>query len=184
MATFEKVNWIIAVPFSALFIIQIILTFIGGDMESGDGDVDSSIDSDTGIDFQFLTLKNFIAFFTIYGWTGIVCFDMGLGIGISTLISLIAGLIIMVIMASLFYFMGKLTDEGNLNLNNAVGKTCSVYLAIPAKRAGFGKVQVQVQGLQTLNAMTDNEEKIPTGGIVEVLSVINNEILLVKPSSL
>ncbi|MGQ1947828.1 hypothetical protein ACT3CD_12090 [Geofilum sp. OHC36d9] len=184
MVLFEKINWLIALPFSALFIIQIILTFTGGDMDdaSANGDVDSSIDNDLGIDFQFLTLKNLIAFFTIFGWTGIVCFDANLSVGISVLISTIAGTLMMTLMASILYFMSKLADSGTLNLKNAIGKTCSVYLSIPPKRSGLGKVQIQVQGIQTLDAMTDHDEKIATGALVEVKDVINNEILLVQPS--
>jgi hypothetical protein len=184
LATFEKINWFIALPFSALFIIQVILTFFGGDLDStaAEGDSDVSIDSDTGIDFQFLTLKNFIAFFTIFGWTGIACYNAGISNGVSVLISMVAGFIMMTIMASLFYFMGKLTDSGTLNINNAIGKTCSVYLTIPANRNGLGKVQIQVQGYQTLDAMTDHDEPIKTGAIVEVKSILNNEILLVQLS--
>ena len=72
--------------------------------------------------------------------------------------------------------------NGSLNLNNAIGKVGSVYLPIPAKRDGFGKVQIKVQGLQTLDAMTDYEEKIKTGSVVEVIEILNNGILVVKPS--
>jgi hypothetical protein len=85
-------------------------------------------------------------------------------------------------MSSIIYFMGKLSDSGTLNLNNAVGKVGSVYLTIPAKRAGLGKVQIKVQGLQTLDAMTDYDEDIKTGALVEVISIINNEILVVRLS--
>ena len=185
MATFEKINWMIAIPFSVLFVIQIFLTFIGGDIDdmSADGDSDAAIDGDTGIDFQFLTLKNLIAFFTIFGWTGIICIDANLSTGITVLISMFAGTLMMTIMASIIYFMGKLTDSGTLNLNNAIGKTCTVYLPIQPKRNGLGKVQIQVQGLQTLDAMTDSEEEIKTGSVVEVLEVLSNNILLVKPSN-
>lgn len=78
--------------------------------------------------------------------------------------------------------MGKLTESGTLNLNNAVGKVGTVYLTIPAKRGGLGKVQVKVQGLQTLDAFTDNAENIKTGALVEITEIINDEILLVKLS--
>lgn len=181
---FEKIHWTIAIPFSLLFLVQVVLTFLGGDIDGSDaasGDADASIDSDSGIDFQFITLKNLIAFFTIYGWTGIVCISGGLGIGLTTILSLIAGVTMMVIMSAIAYFMGKLTDSGTLDLNNAIGKTGTIYLTIPAKRSGMGKVQIQVQGLQTLDAMTDEEHELPTGGLVEVIQIINNELLLVKP---
>ena len=180
----EKIYWCIAIPFSVLFILQIILTFLGGDIDEieADGDSDISVDHDTGIDFQFLTLKNLVAFFTIFGWAGIACIDGGLGIGKTVIISSISGFIMMSIMASIIYFMGKLTDSGTLNMNNAIGKVGSVYLPIPAKRNGLGKVQVKVQGLRTLDAMTDYEEEIKTGAVVDVVEILNNEILVVKPS--
>ncbi len=180
----EKIYWSIAIPFSFIFVIQIILTFFGGDIDEieADGDSDVSVEGDTGIEFQFITLKNLVAFFTIFGWAGIASLDGGLGISKTVIISTLSGLVMMTIMASIVYFMGKLTDSGTLNLNNAIGKTGSVYLTIPAKRSGLGKVQIKVQGLQTLDAMTDYEEDIKTGGVVDVIEILNNEILVVKPS--
>jgi hypothetical protein len=86
----------------------------------------------------------------------------------------------MVIMASIYYFMGKLTETGTLNFKTAIGKSATVYLFIPAKRKATGKVQLKLQGYRTLDAMTDDEEEIPTGSIVQVVDVINEEILLVK----
>jgi len=184
LALIGKIYWCIAIPFSVLFVIQIILTFFGGDIDDmeADGDADVSIDHDTGIDFQFLTLKNLVAFFTIFGWAGVACLDGGLGVGKTVLISSISGFIMMSVMASIVYFMGKLTDSGTLNMNNAIGKVGSVYLPIPAKREGLGKVQVKVQGLRTLDAMTDYEEEIKTGAVVDIVEILNNEILVVKPS--
>lgn len=178
----EQVFWGIAILFSFFFVIQTVLTFFGGDVDDMDvdGDADASIDTDGGIDFQFLSLKNLIAFFTIFGWTGIICLHSGFGPGFSALIATGAGLIMMVIMASIMYFMGKLVEDGTLKMKNAIGKTGSVYLPIPAKRGGMGKVQIQVQGFQTLDAVTDNETDIPTGAIVEVVEILNNQILIVK----
>lgn len=177
----EKIFWGISVPFSVLFLIQMVMTFLGGDVDDVAADGDADVSGDTGIDFQFLTLKNLIAFFTIFGWTGIICVHIGFGPFISTFIATIAGLIMMVIMASILYFMGKLTEEGTLNLNNAIGKIGNVYLTIPANRKGMGKVQIQVQGLQTLDAITDAEKDIKTGAVVEVIEILNDQILVVYP---
>lgn len=180
----EKIYWCIAIPFSVLFLIQIIMTFFGGDFDGveADGDADVSVESDTGIDFQFITFKNLVAFFTLFGWTGVACLDGGLSVGKSVIISTLAGLIIMSIMATIIYFMGKLTDDGTLSLTNAIGKIGSVYLTLPANRNGKGQVQIKIQGLQTLEAMTDESEDIKTGAVIEVVDVLNNEILLVKTS--
>ncbi len=180
----EQVYWIITIPATLLFIIQLILTFIGGDFDDhSDMDVDAEIDADHGMGFHFITVKNLISFMAIFGWSGLACLDSGLGIGITVFISVISGLIMMVIMASLYYFMGKLTDSGTLEMKNAIGAVGDVYLTIPGKKAGMGKVQVKIQGaLRTLDALTDELENIKTGSIVEVIDVINDNILLVRRS--
>jgi hypothetical protein len=46
----------------------------------------------------------------------------------------------------------------------------------------MGKVQIQVQGFRTLDAITDEHEDIKTGSVIEVIDVMNNEVLLVKSS--
>jgi len=185
LSALEQVYWIIAIPFSVIFVIQTILSFFTGDIDhvEAGGDVDMDIDGDTGIGFQFITLKNLVAFFTIFGWTGIACVNGGLPSAIAIIISTVAGLIMMAIMAALIYFMGKLTDDGTLKLSNAVGKIGAVYLTIPPKRQGFGKVQISVQGFKTLDAMTDNDTEIKTGAAVKVVSVFNNETIVVEPFS-
>jgi len=184
LGALEKVYWMIAIPFSVIFILQTIMTFFIGDVHDVDsgGDVDASIDGDHGIDFQFLSLKNLVAFFTIFAWTGIACVNSGLSVTLTIILSIAAGLLMMVIMASLIYFMWKLTDDGSLRLVNAKGKIGTVYLTIPPNRSGMGKVQVSVQGLRTLDAMTDHDEELKTGSIIEVVDIFNNEILIVKIS--
>lgn len=181
----EQIFWGIAILFSALFIIQIILGFISGDIDgvSAEGDADVAVEGDTGIDFQFLSVRNMLAFFTIFGWTGIICLGSDLSPIVSTLIATVAGLIMMFIMASIMYFMGKLTEDGTLKIKNAIGKSGNVYLPIPARRSGMGQVQIQVQGLQTLDAITDHDLEIPTGSLVEVVDILNNQVLIVKPSN-
>jgi membrane protein implicated in regulation of membrane protease activity len=184
LSLIEQFFWGIAILFSVLFILQLISSFVGGDVDgmSAEGDADISVEGDMGIDFQFFSLKNLVAFFTIFGWTGIICVGSNLSPLVSTLIATLAGLIMMLIMASIIYFMGKLTEDGSLKLKNAIGKSGTVYLPIPAKRVGMGQVQVQVQGLQTLDAYTDSDQDIPTGALVEVVDVLNDQILIVKPS--
>lgn len=184
MSLIEQFFWGIAIFFSVLFILQIIFSFVGGDIDnlSAIGDADLSVEGDMGIDFQFLSLKNLVAFFTIFGWTGIICTGSELSPLVSTLIATFAGLVMMLIMATIMYLMGKLTEDGSLSLMNAIGKSGTVYLPIPAKRKGMGQVQIQVQGLQTLNAYTDLDQDIPTGALVEVVDVLNDQILIVKPS--
>jgi len=178
----EKFYWLVAIPFTLVFLVQLVMTFVGGDLDqvSDTMDHDAAFDHDHGIGFQFLSIKNLVGFFAIFGWTGIALLHGGKGIALTVTVSMMAGLLMMVIMASLVYFLGKLTEDSSLNLNNATGKIGTVYLRIPPMRSGTGKVQINVQGFQTLDAMTDDTEEIKTGAVVEVISVFNNEVLLVK----
>ena len=67
-----------------------------------------------------------------------------------------------------------------MEITNAIGQSGEVYLTIPAKKAGNGKVQLVVQGaLRTINAVTEDTDDIKTGSLIEVVS-IENEILVVK----
>ena len=170
-----------AIPATLIFVVLLILTIAGGD---ADTDVDTDVDSDfadgDSIPFQFISLKNIVAFFAVFGWSGIGFVNAGMSYWLVLILSFLCGLLMMFLMASLFYLMSRLVESGTLNMKNAIGKLGEVYLVIPAKRGGMGKVQINVQGsLRELEAITDNDT-IPTSSIVEVLDVIDDHILLVK----
>ena len=174
-----KIYWAIAVPFTLFFLLQLLWSFFGGG-DVPDDTPDAEVSGDTGVAFQFFTLKNLIAFFSVFAWTGIACIGSGLSDGMSILISLVAGLVMMTVMASLFYFMGKANADGTMKFKNAVGGTGEVYLGMQRKRGNVGKVQINVQGaLRTLEAITDDEEDIQTGKLVTVKEITTNNILVV-----
>ncbi|PSG90199.1 hypothetical protein [Aurantibacter aestuarii] len=177
---FPKIYWSIALIASLFFIIIIILTFAGG--ESGAlEDLDSEIDNDTGIGFQFITFKNLVGFFTIFGWSGIACLDAGFSNPITILISFVCGLIMMTIMAAMFYYMRKLNDSGTLVYKNAINQIGEVYLTVNAKRSKIGKVSIRIQGsLRELDALTDSETPLNTGTVVKVTEVTPNGILIIE----
>ena len=180
LSTVQKIYWGFAIPFSILFVLQMVLTFVGGDAEL-DGDADFDVEHDSGAGFQFFTIKNFIAFFTIFAWTGIACIDSNLG-NLATLgISTGAGLVMMALMAAIFYFFGKLTSSGTFKTANAKGGVGEIYLTVKAKRGNIGKISIIVQGsLRELDAITDDEEDLTNGMVVNVKEVINGNLLLVS----
>jgi len=183
LGIFEQIFWVIAIPSTVIFLALLGMTIFGGDVS--DSDVDTNIDTHIAdgdsIPFQFLSLKNIVAFFAVFSWSGIGFINAGLAAWLVILLALICGFLMMLLMATLFYLMSKLAEHGTLKMNNAVGKLGEVYLVIPAGRSGMGKVQLNVQGsLRTLDAITDDLEKIPTSSIIQVLDVIDDQILLVK----
>ncbi|MBN1253339.1 MAG: hypothetical protein JXR51_03630 [Bacteroidales bacterium] len=180
LSVLSKVYWIIAFPATLIFLIQLIMTFIGGDVDHDmDGDMDNDLDHDIG--FHLITFKNMIAFFTLFAWSGLASIEGGLSVIFTIVISTVSGVIMMIIMAGLFYYISKFTQSGTMDMNNAIGQTGDVYLSIPSKKTGLGKVQVNVQGqLRTLDAMTEDTEDIKTNSIIEVVEIISGNVLLVK----
>jgi hypothetical protein len=184
LSTFEKVYWLTAGISSVIFLVLLVLTFVGGEVDDL-GDVDAEIDGDTGIGFQFLSFKNLMGFFTIFGWTGIACLDAGFSAGMTLVVSIICGLIMMFAMAALFYSLAKLASDGSLKMKNAINSVGEVYLTIGANRSRIGKVQVNVQGgLRDLEALTDENYDLVQGDIITVTNVTDNGILIVNKHSI
>ena len=176
---FPKIYWGIALLGSLIFIIMMVLTFIGG--ETDGLDTDTEIESDTGIGFQFITFKNLIGFFTLFGWSGISCIEAGLSKPLTIIISLVCGLLMMAIMAAMFYYMRKLNDSGTLNFKNAIGAVGEVYLTIGANRSSIGKVHIKIQGaLRELEALTDADVNLKSTSVIKVKDVTENGLLIVE----
>ncbi|WP_400076121.1 hypothetical protein [Winogradskyella sp. R77965] len=175
----SKVYWLVAIIGSVIFTVVMIMAFAGGDADDI-GDVDGDFDGDVGAGFQFISFKNLVGFFTIFGWSGIACIDAGLSKPLTIIISVVCGLFMMLIMATLFYFISKLADSGTLNYKNALDAVGEVYLTIGADRSKMGKVSVNVQGtMRELDALTDSLNELKSGTIIKVVDVTSNGILIV-----
>lgn len=173
---FELILWCIALLFSLLFLIQIIISLFIGD---GDGDYDIS-DDGHGDATQFFTIRNMIAFFTMFGWAGLTAYKSGLSNAWVIVIAVTSGVSMVALLVFLMNRASKLRQSGTLQMKNAVSQIGETYLRIPARRSGIGKIQVQVQGrLMELDAMTDDAEDIATGRPIKVVSTLNERILIV-----
>jgi len=185
LAGFEKILWAFAIIFSVLFVFQTLYSLFVGETDdsSAIGTADSYIGDDTGIGHQFFTVKNLIAFFTMFGWAGIAAYNSGLSKGLTIVIALVAGFTMVLIMVFLLRNVNKLKHSGTMQIKNALNEVCETYLFIPARRNGIGKVHIRIQGsLHELDAITDDESQIPTGKIVKVTGIVNEQILLVTAS--
>lgn len=180
--TLLRIYWGIAIPFTVFFLLQLLITFFWGDIPD-DGAADVDVETDDGIGFQFFTLKNLVAFFTIFSWTGIACLDSGLSNNWSIFISMISGLVMMLVMGGILYLLGRANASGTIKMKNAIGAVGEVYMEIRAKRDNIGQVQIQVQGtLRTLEAITDDEETLRPGAVITVKEIATNNILIVTKS--
>ncbi len=174
---FELILWCIALLFSLLFLIQTVISFfIGG----SDGDIDAFGDDGHPDATGFFTVRNMIAFFTLFGWSGLAAYHGGLSNTWVIVIAVSSGLLMVALLYFLMSRAGRLRQSGTLQMKNAVSQVGETYLRIPARRSGMGKVQIQVQGrLMELEAMTDDAEDIATGKPIRVVNTLNERILLV-----
>jgi membrane protein implicated in regulation of membrane protease activity len=173
-----KIFWVLAIPFTVFFVLQLFTTIFGHDHHHDAQGHDAGFED--GMPFNVFTLKNMIAFFCIFGWVGIAAMDSGVSTVLSFIFASLGGLVVMLLMATLVYYLARASVDGTMKFKNAVGVAGEVYLTIPANRASVGMVQIKVQGsLRTLEAVTDDEVDIPTGKLIKVMKVVNNNLLVV-----
>ena len=192
LSDIQQIFAYMAIPATVILALQTILLMFGaGNGHDGDGDCDCDAETDLDGDIsthhddgglRIFTVRAFVAFFTVFGWCGIALTENNVNIGISIFISAISGFLMMLLIAYIFKMAMKLQSEGNLDSKNAVGKSGTVYLSIPEKRSGRGKVMVTVQErLTEMEAVTDCDYKLKTGTEITVISVSNQGVVSVIP---
>ena len=146
-----------------------------------DGDV-----HDVGAPTDMPTLKLFtvqgtVAFLTVFGWVALICYHNGLPVPVALLIAFTAGFLVMYLMAKLFQSFKRLVENGTLDYKNALGAEGTVYIPIPPKSKGSGKVNIIIQGsLRECEAVNDGSELIPTGAVVRVIDVVGDTLVVEK----
>ena len=158
---------------------------------AGDHDHDFGHDSDPspahdgahhGSGIRLFTVRGFVALFAVGGWLGLAMTDIGLGPVLSTLIACVGGFLALLATALVLYYSLRMQCSGNLNAANAVAHTATVYIPIPARRSGTGKVTMTLQEqFVEMDALCDSASPIPTGTMVQVVSVTDKGELIVRP---
>lgn len=187
--SFEKFFWGLAIPFTVLFIIQMTLMVVGIDND-GEIDFDSHGDTQFEVDFgedikiplnfRIFSLRNIIVFFTIFSWGGIVGNNNNFGVLKTLLFAITLALSVVVFLTFILKMLLKATQSGTMDIKNSIDSYGVVYLKIPQKGKGEGKVQLIVQGsLRELDAISE-ENEIMTGAKVKVIGVTTDNKLIVE----
>lgn len=173
----EQLFWAIGLISNALFAVYLIMQFAGGhDTDVHDGDVP---DLDAG--FTILSLRSLLAFGMFMGYTGVVALRLGGGWLTALIAGVAAGVLAAWMAWRLLRIILRLQSSGTLDMQNAIGQTGEVYLAIPAGMHGAGKVMVEVQGaLREMDAVSE-EVAIPNGQPVLVVGLTDEGALIVQP---
>ena len=207
LSSLETTLFVIAVVATFLFAVQLVMMFVGGDADTGDGDagdldvgggdvdldgpdIDADLDgsgaepyaahADTDVAFKLLTFQGVVAFFMMFGW---VSLSLSRAQGFSGFIAIgggvVAGALADLAVAKMMQWFGRLQSSGTMDLWNAVGQEGRVYLSIKADEPG--QVQVAVQGhLKVFDAVSDDGSEIPTDTRVEVVRVVSGNTMVVR----
>ena len=188
-----QVYWVIALVTSLVFLIQMVLTFIGiGDTDTdvdlggdadfgGDSDFSDGDTLDTGGAMQLFTIRNFINFLLGLGWGGVCLYSVIPNTIVLTIVAILVGVLFVYIFLIIYRQLRKLERNGAYRISDCVGHTVDVYLTVPANRSGMGKVQISFSGsVQELAALTDSDTPLCSGSKVRVTEVIDGTTVLVE----
>jgi len=175
-----------AVVGGAVLIFQLIAGLFGlehghaHDGHHGDGASDG---------LNLLSIRSIAAGVAFFGLVGLA--TRSLGVALSSGAAVASGLAAAIAVATIVKTFGRLERDGTLSLDAAVGTTGVVYLSIPGRRSGVGKVHLTVQNRLVECAAVTADEPLPTGASVLVIDlegrdtvvVVRNPILLNEVSN-
>ncbi len=167
-----QVFWGCALVSSTIFLIQAILTMIGmdHDMDFDVGDFNADT-MDTGGAVSLFSIRSLVNFFVGFGWTGVSFYDDINSKAVLYLLAICVGGLFSYATIFLIKKLKKLEHNGAYKIADCVGKTCDVYLRIPAVGEGRGKVQISLNGsIHEFDAVSTGEA-IATGKRVKVVAV-------------
>ena len=151
------------------------------DIDSADHDINhDGAHHASGV--RLISLRGFVAFFAVGGWLGVALLESGVSPVLSVIIAFAGGSLALLFVGFVLKLLYDMQESGNIDPRNAVAKTGSVYIRIPANRTGTGKINITVQGAyKEMDAVTDCDEDIQSGKMVQVVSITADNTLVVRP---
>lgn len=172
----------IAIIAMVALILQMILTLFTGmdDLDAGGMDGGGFHGHDSGM--SIFSVRGVTAFFTGFGWTGVILTKHGFSLPLTILIALFVGGALMVAIYFMMRSFMRLQSSGTLDYGNAVGQIGTVYLTIPPTQRAGGQVEIMIQGrLVTSEALHKGDLPIQPGTKVKVVERIGSSTLIVEP---
>jgi hypothetical protein len=185
LETFGQVLATLAVPATVVMVIQTLLLLFGGALgDDAEADVDADADdpSDWSGDadgLRLFTVRGLVALFAVGGWVGIAVWQGTHSQVAALVMAVFSGGGAMFFAAWLLKKLLALQESGNLDAHWALGAPATVYLPIPPRRGGVGRVTLTLQErFVEMEAVTDGEA-LRTGEAVRVVDCIGESCLVV-----
>lgn len=173
--------WIIAIPISIIFFIQIIFTLIEIDwIEQFNSDFDGDFHSNN-ISFQIFSFRNLINFLTSFSWSGIAFYSTFSNKSLVIILSTLFGIGFIFIFFLMLTQLNKLSENNTFDISKTIGMVGEVYLKIPGNFLGKGKILLSYNGsIKELDAIT-KENDIPQQTQVKIIFINHiNEVEVQK----
>lgn len=179
LSTELQVFWAIALGTTVALGVQMLMLLFGFD---GDADADFDVDVDGDGGAHVFSVRSVTAFFTGFGWTGVVALQADQPLLVAIVLALVVGAAFMFGVVALMRGLYAMRASGTLDLANAVGQVATVYVRVPGNSGGPGQVEVMIQGrLQVLTAMTETARDLPPRSKVRVTGLVDPSTLRVEP---
>lgn len=192
LTLFQQIMVSIASPATILIVLQLIFVMLGFSSDdsldtSPDGDVsdmDSDFINDEGFlsfgSMKVLTVRGILAFLSVGGWVAMALSYITVNWAAS-LIGIAAGTGMALVIAIAMHYASKLQQSGNILYRNAIGKTATVYIRIPAKRGGKGKINLTLQErFIEADAISNEKDMLTTGSAVKVIGLEDENTFIVE----
>ena len=130
--------------------------------------------------FKVLSLLTIVAALAFFGLAGRAAQAAQCDDSTALAIAAAAGLGAMYAVYFILRSMRLLQAEGTARIHRAVGQQATVYLRIPARQKGAGKIQINLQNRTMEYLATTPGDAIPSGATVVVTKVLGSDTVEVQ----
>jgi membrane-bound ClpP family serine protease len=133
---------------------------------------------------KLFTFQGWMAFLSIGSWSGLYAHYVSNMVWVGILVGLVAGFAMMFICAWVIRALFRLQSSGTVNMKKAIGCIGEVYLTVPPKETGCGKINVVLNGgLREYDAICLDDKPIEYGVRVRVVGMTDDEVMVVQRES-
>lgn len=188
------VYFVLASVSSIVFLVRLVMAMFGQDSADADGTPAGDVGGDSGSAgdsgghtdstavFKLFSLLSILAFFMGAGWMGLAArVDWDLPGPISVLLAVLFGLAMMLLSSGLAYMTRRLSSTPRHDPSTTIGGVGQVYLTIPARGAGSGQVQLDIQGKRRVMSAVSTGPGIEAFRPITVVRVESDGTLVVEP---
>ena len=165
------------------FLLRLALMGVGGHV--GDADIHTDVDvhadvhtgdaagdhhTDSSEAFKILSVQGIAAFLMGFGWGGLATLRSTDWSWITAMaVAVVCGIAFVWLLGILLKAVYSLQSSGNVSIRDTEGHEGSVYVTIPAKGEGRGRVRVVINNRERIYPAVSDGEQLPRNAQVRII---------------